>query len=215
MKESTSKEKVLKKVRQALLVESYNPYSEVDQEKPIYQPIEDHLEISFAEEFTKVGGNFVFCESVSEFGENLRILFEQNEWEHLFCIDENIKKILDAENIFFHDEDDYFKDIKVGITFCDFLIARLGSVMVSSQLPSGRRMVIYPPVHIVIAYTSQVVPDLKDALQGLKLKYPIRLPSQVSVITGASRTADIEKTLVMGAHGPKEIYVFLIDNSVE
>lgn len=214
MKESTSKEKVLKKVRQALLEESPNPYTEVDQEKPIYHPIENHLEIAFAEEFTKVGGNFVYCENQSEFGENLRILIEQNEWEHLFCIDDSIKKILDAENIFFHDEDDFFKDMKVGITGCEFLIARLGSVVVSSQLPSGRRMVIYPPVHIVLAYTSQVLPDLRDALSGLKSKYPIRLPSQISVITGASRTADIEKTLVMGAHGPKEIYVFLIDNSV-
>jgi L-lactate dehydrogenase complex protein LldG len=64
----------------------------------------------------------------------------------------------------------------------------------------------------VIANTSQIVPDIKDALTGMKERYGKNLPSLVSVITGPSRTADIEKTLVMGAHGPKELYLFLIDN---
>jgi L-lactate dehydrogenase complex protein LldG len=43
-------------------------------------------------------------------------------------------------------------------------------------------------------------------------KYGNKLPSMISMITGASRTADIEKTLVMGAHGPKELVLFLIDD---
>ncbi len=63
----------------------------------------------------------------------------------------------------------------------------------------------------MIAYTSQLVPDLKDALAGIREKYGNKIPSMISVITGPSRTADIEKTLVMGAHGPKEIYVFLTE----
>jgi L-lactate dehydrogenase complex protein LldG len=64
----------------------------------------------------------------------------------------------------------------------------------------------------VIAYTSQLVLDLKDGFKLLKEKYPENMPSMVSNITGPSRTADIEKTLVLGAHGPKELYVFLLEN---
>ena len=98
-----------------------------------------------------------------------------------------------------------------GITYCEYLIARLGSIMVSSKQTSGRRLNVFPENHIVIARSSQIVADLKDALKNIKEKYVGNLPSMISVITGPSRTADIEKTLVMGAHGPRELYVFLID----
>jgi L-lactate dehydrogenase complex protein LldG len=65
---------------------------------------------------------------------------------------------------------------------------------------------------VVVAYASQLVLDLKDAFKLLKEKYGNNLPSMVSVTTGPSRTADIEKTLVLGAHGPKELFVFLLDD---
>ncbi|MBM3403930.1 MAG: hypothetical protein FJY10_03470, partial [Bacteroidetes bacterium] len=79
---------------------------------------------------------------------------------------------------------------------------------------AGRRIFVYPPTHIVVAYASQLVPDIRQALQKIKKKYRSEMPSMISLISGPSRTADIEKTLVMGAHGPKELYVFLIDDSV-
>jgi L-lactate dehydrogenase complex protein LldG len=63
----------------------------------------------------------------------------------------------------------------------------------------------------MVAYTHQLVFDLKDALNKLKDKYGNDLPSAISFATGPSRTADIEKTLVVGIHGPKEVYVFLVD----
>ena len=53
---------------------------------------------------------------------------------------------------------------------------------------------------------------MTDALQALQEKYLGALPSLVSLISGPSRTADIEKTLVMGAHGPRELYVFIAEN---
>ena len=73
-------------------------------------------------------------------------------------------------------------------------------------------MFAFPESHIVIANVSQVVPELRDALSGIKKKYAGNFPSQITTITGPSRTADIEKTLVMGAHGPKELYVFMVDD---
>jgi L-lactate dehydrogenase complex protein LldG len=66
----------------------------------------------------------------------------------------------------------------------------------------------------VIARSSQLVLDLSDAFNQLEQKYGTQHPSLISVITGPSRTADIEKTLVLGAHGPKSLYVFLIDDQI-
>jgi L-lactate dehydrogenase complex protein LldG len=53
--------------------------------------------------------------------------------------------------------------------------------------------------------------DVKDALSKAREKYSGNLPSLITFATGPSRTADIEKTLVVGVHGPKEVYVFLVD----
>jgi L-lactate dehydrogenase complex protein LldG len=83
--------------------------------------------------------------------------------------------------------------------------------MTSRQL-AGRRLSIFPPVHIVVATTFQLLPDIKDGLAFVQKKYGDKLPSMISLVTGASRTADIEKTLVLGAHGPKELVLFLIDD---
>ena len=84
--------------------------------------------------------------------------------------------------------------------------------MVSNHQAAGRRLSIFPHQHIVVARTGQLVLDLKDAFALLKKKYGTQIPSMVSNITGPSRTADIEKTLVLGAHGPKELFVFLVDD---
>jgi L-lactate dehydrogenase complex protein LldG len=84
-------------------------------------------------------------------------------------------------------------------------------MMLSSKASSGRTTSVYAPVHICIAKTSQLVYDVKDAIVFMQKKYGSDLPSMISLATGPSRTADIEKTLVVGVHGPKEVYCFLID----
>jgi L-lactate dehydrogenase complex protein LldG len=69
-------------------------------------------------------------------------------------------------------------------------------------------------VHICVAYVSQLIYDTRDALKLIKEKYGSNLPSFITFAAGPSRTADIEKTLVVGVHGPKEVYVFLVDEPV-
>jgi L-lactate dehydrogenase complex protein LldG len=83
---------------------------------------------------------------------------------------------------------------------------------VLSSQNSGRITSVYAPVHICVAYTSQMVYDISEALAFLQLKYKKALPSFITFATGPSRTADIEKTLVVGVHGPKEVYLFLVDD---
>ena len=214
MEDSTQREKILKKVRNALIRKTNNPFPNPDFESPVYMEMNDPLEVVFAEEFIKVSGKFVYCESEQEFTDNLKILMIENNWENVFCIEEKVKQILLDGQIPFLFENDELLDIKVGVTLCEYLIARHGSIMISSKQQCGRRLIVYPPVHIIVAYISQLVPNLIHALNGIKQKYGDKLPSLISVITGPSRTADIEKTLVLGAHGPKDIYVFLIDDTL-
>jgi L-lactate dehydrogenase complex protein LldG len=114
--------------------------------------------------------------------------------------------------ISFNAKKDAIEKMQVAITSCEAIIARTGSALVTST-KNSRILTVYPPVHIVVAYTSQVVMEIKDGLQVLRNKYGKNLPSMISFISGPSRTSDIEKTLVLGAHGPKELFVFLIDDS--
>jgi L-lactate dehydrogenase complex protein LldG len=96
------------------------------------------------------------------------------------------------------------------ITGCDALVAQTGSVLVTNPSAGGRALSVLPPHHIVIARRSQVVPDLASALQLARKLYAPNWPSFLSFITGPSRTGDIERILVLGAHGPKKLTIFLL-----
>ncbi|MBK0379948.1 LutC/YkgG family protein [Mucilaginibacter segetis] len=208
---TTPKEKLLKKVRKALLEKRDNPYPNLE-DKPHYPPTQEMLEVLFAEEFLAVSGQFAFCEDEVQFIESLINLAQERNWHKIYCWEPALQEILKLYEYPFFETDKEFEQAEVGFTLCEALIARNGSVMLSNGNAAGRRLSIYPPVHIVLAYTNQLVLDLKDGFKLIKEKYGNRLPSMITNVTGPSRTADIEKTLVLGAHGPKEVFVFLLDS---
>jgi len=212
MDETTTKEKILKRVRDALISKKENPFKDVDFNAPVFHVLKEEKEVAFARRLMDMGGTFVYCENEKALGENLKMLLDQKAWKDYFVGDKKLELLLQSLDIPFQNNPDEFNNMIAGITRCEYLIARFGSVLVSSGLDSGRRMFVFPESHIVIAYTSQVVEELKDALEGMRKRYQERFPSQMTVITGPSRTADIEKTLVMGAHGPRELYVFVVDD---
>jgi len=212
MEESTSKEKVLKNVRNALISKTDMPYPHQEPYPGVYQTSEESLDVGFARAFTNVAGRFVYCEDKDDFISSMKIVLENLNKKYVYCLDEEIRTMLNDTGLEIRDMDEDFEKADLGITTCEFLIARLGSVMVSSKQTAGRRLNVFPEIHIVIAYPDQFVPDLSDALKAIQLKYEGDLPSLISVITGPSRTADIEKTLIMGAHGPKNLFVFLVED---
>ncbi|MEJ5962304.1 LutC/YkgG family protein [Pedobacter immunditicola] len=207
----TSKELMLKKIRKALLEKRDNPYPNLE-DTALYKSNDEILEVQFAEQLSAMSGNFIFCENGIDFIENILELADKYNWRKIYCWEPELQALLEHYEFPFYKTDKDFEMAEVGITLCEALIARNGSVMVSNHGEAGRRLSIYPHHHLVIARTGQLVPDLKEAFALLKSKYGTQLPSMVSTITGPSRTADIEKTLVLGAHGPKEIFVFLVDD---
>lgn len=102
------------------------------------------------------------------------------------------------------------READLGVTGCDCLIARTGSIAVCTRSAGGRALSVLPPVHLVIARRDQIVPDLEFAFSLWKNRYGEYWPSNLSIITGPSRTADIEQTLNLGVHGPKHLHVVVI-----
>lgn len=207
----SSKELMLKKIRKALLEKRDNPYPNLE-ETPLYQKTTEIPEILFAEQLTAVSGNFIYCENGVDFIENILELADKFKWRKIYSWEPELQELLSFYEFPFYKTDKDFEMADVGITLCEALIARNGSILVTNQNAAGRRLSIFPHHHIVIARTGQLVMDLKDGFQLIKNKYGSQIPSMISTITGPSRTADIEKTLVLGAHGPKELFVFLIDD---
>ncbi len=213
MQESTSKEKILKAVRDALVNPASPPCVDEDYVNKIYHKHETpYDEVIFAEALAKVGGQFVYNSNTEEFAANLKEFMAAAGINCLHCYDPILQQILNDKGIFCFNARDDFHECEIGVTGCEYLIARTGSVMVSSRQQSGRKSFFWPPLHIVIAWRDQLVYDIRDAIKELNRKYfEAGMPSMVTLITGPSRTADIEKTLVMGAHGPAKLIVFFID----
>lgn len=98
----------------------------------------------------------------------------------------------------------------LGITTCVALVAQTGSVLLTSRDSGGRALSVLPPHHLVVATADQMLPDLPATMAFVREKYGSDLPSLVTLHTGPSRTGDIERTIVLGAHGPKKLTVVLI-----
>ncbi len=209
VKVTPSKENILKRIREALSHPVDQPFPASEGNQPIYHPPQTDLEVEFAEQFNKLQGRFIFCLNHQELAFQLSSLIRKQEWDKVYCQEEKIQNLLGGSV-----DDRLTKDLgscQVAITGCEALVARTGTIVLSSATESGRTASVFAPIHICIAFTHQLVPDLKDALILIKNRYGNELPSLFTFATGPSRTADIEKTLVVGVHGPGEVFLFLVD----
>ena len=207
---SPSKENILKKIRKALSHSTPLPFPQSEGNQSVFPPLEQEPEVEFAEQFTKLQGKFIYCINQQEFAFQLSSLVKKQDWQKVYCVEDRLVAPA-ATQLNGRIVKTGLADCDVSITGCESLVARTGSIVMSSAQPTGRTASVYAPVHICIAYTKQLVPDMKDALQAAKDKYGSNLPSLLTFATGPSRTADIEKTLVVGVHGPKEVYLFLLE----
>jgi len=207
---STARENILNRIKQALQKPVPVPFPSIEEQHSVFQPSQQELEIEFAENFTKLQGRFSYCANHAELAAQLEQLAVQRKWTRIFCLEENLKSSL-KENGFAIAEAAQLSDCDASITFCEQLIARTGSMLLSSSQPEGRTSSVYAPIHICVAYTDQLVYDIADGIDQLLDKYRLDIPSLISLASGPSRTADIEKTLVVGVHGPREVFCFLLD----
>jgi len=181
-----------------------------DQRAPVHPPLpEQELVLTFADNFRRAGGEFFYVETSAQLGRELRAWLSERlpKTQKFYVWELEMQALLrEADVPFEATEADFRTQAAVGLTSCAALVARTGSVLVSSSSASGRRLSIYPDQHIVLARPAQVVADIGEALvQGLAEV----TPAMLSLTTGPSRTADIEKTLVLGAHGPRRLTLFL------
>jgi len=172
-----------------------------------FPKIEADLLDNFANELQAIGGKVFICADEAEFVSSFAAYCKDSAINGIYVPNEQLaEKISDAglQLVSFKEEDG-----AAVLTECECIISRTGSVLMSSKINGGRKVLSFAEKHLIFAREDQLVEEIKQALLLMKEKYPV-LPSQITMVTGQSRTADIEKTLVMGAHGPKELAVFVV-----
>lgn len=209
-----SKQNILNKIKQALIKQVPVPFSQIDMQQTVFAAQENEAAIEFAQNFTGLLGNFAYCENEADLALQLAHLVKTKQLQNIYCREPDLKYILNKNGYKNFDAFDV-KSCDAAITTCEYLVARTGSIILSSGGQGSRQVSVYAPIHICIAYTSQLVYDIKGGIKLLEKKYRDGLPSMMTLATGPSRTADIEKTLVVGVHGPKEVYCFLVDDDVK
>ena len=219
-----SREKILRRIREALSVKaparhlthtchSGEAHSATDWLPPVPETT-DGLVALFEKNSTDLKTEIRHCADAAAVASELASLARENGWRsvasHSFEAGNAAVQSLGLP-VVPTDRDYKTSDLEkcdAGISGCDCLVAQTGGIMVTAASAGGRALSVLPPHHIVIASRSQLVGNLSDAFALLRKS---GVPAFVSFITGPSRTGDIERILVLGAHGPKKLTVLLIE----
>lgn len=211
MSEITAKETILKKVRQALLEKTKNPFPEVELDTPFYADFDTDLAVEFAENYTQAKGHFVYNSHHFEAMDNFITLMENKRWTKVICKDETLTQKLIDSGIEYekkHKPGDFF-DCYIIPNEC--LVSKTGSIVISDRI-CNLQMTDLTNTLVVFAKIDDIVKEMKDANLKLKNKYGNNQPRFIKWLTGPSIERGIQMLELPGIRGPIEIYLFLIDN---
>jgi L-lactate dehydrogenase complex protein LldG len=211
MQESTSREKVLKRIRNALIEKTPNPSpAEIKNIRPA-DSSDEIPELAFAKHLREAGGHFIFCTDMLEFADSFLNLAQEKKWKSIRCHDTGLMDFL--KKCEFPVDEDPGPPTRDSVTLmeCECLVAQHGSILTSSASGSGRARNMYSNALVVVSYADQIISTIDRSLKFLMEKYERDLPSSITYISGPSSTADIGNELVIGAQGPAELYLYMID----
>ena len=213
LSERTNKEQILARVREAVMTKDENLFKDVNMQVDTWTPFkeEDGADFTFVERFKGNGGIFIYFESQNDFIEAMKQYVVDNQWEPLCSTSKKIKDVFkDSGLVLSHDYKTKRKKT-VSITDCECLIAQTGSVMVTDACAGSRMAYSNADVLLVYATPKQIVASMKDALHLIKEKYGSNKPTETVIISGPTRSTEIDNQLVIGAQGIKQIALFLVE----
>jgi len=176
MEVSVSREKILRRIRKALATPLAAPFLPQHLQGVIYPPPADDLSILFATEFTRLLGQFAYCADEAELCSHIAALAKEKSWADIFCLDEAIHALFDRNGLGQLPCSGQLLECDASITRCEALVARTGSMLLSAAQPQGRTSSVHAPVHVCIAWTSQLVYDVSDAFNLMKSNMAITCP---------------------------------------
>lgn len=206
-----SREQILERIRAGLQV----PALEHDDRKfevEIFEPVQNPLE-RFQQECKANLMECLLAEGQAASAQTLAQVLQSLPQGEIYVQDDpSLRRLIDASGtkraVRWSSESAPKESSQATVTLADALIAQTGSVFVSASC-GGRGASVVAPCHIVVGRVSQLVSDLETALRNATAEQRLENNSYACVISGSSRTADIEKILVQGAHGPIRLVVIV------
>jgi L-lactate dehydrogenase complex protein LldG len=187
----------------------------------------DSLVEKFRREFEGVSGEFSYCANEAVAIETIKQIIAASSSEEVAISQHTICKRLDLgtklgpelPNVHFLtegiDSENPFERIRLrnalaqaqlSITGAEYLLAESGTIVVAAGRQASRQISLLPSIHVVLATPDQIYPNMAELFQEIQKKHGTALPgSTLTFITGPSRTADIEKVLIKGVHGPTRL----------
>jgi L-lactate dehydrogenase complex protein LldG len=101
-------------------------------------------------------------------------------------------------------------DDAIGITGCFCAIAETGTLVFVTRADAPSATFLLPDTHIAIVRNDQIVAGMEEAFARIRAECAV-MPRAVNLVSGPSRTGDIEQTIVLGAHGPRRVHILLVD----
>ncbi|MSO22623.1 MAG: hypothetical protein EXQ58_05075 [Acidobacteria bacterium] len=192
----------------------------------------DNLVEKFQKEFKLVSGEFSFCDNNATVVQLLTQLIQSSASikvaisGHPICkrlgIAETLQVQLPDVNVLVEDiESENFFDrtrlrnsmaqVQLSITGAEYLIADTGTIVSVAGAQASRQISLLPSIHVVLATPEQIFPNMADLFSEIQRTHGTKLPgSALTCITGPSRTADIEKVLIKGVHGPMRLVLIMV-----
>ncbi len=211
--DSTNKEKILSKVRSALMTKDENLFSDIDLQTDTWKPFnkDDGPEFTFIEKFKSNGGIFIYLRSLDMFRQYVLHLYHEKDWRPMYSASQKIIDIFKEYEIDFNVNMLKKGENIISLTSCECLIAQTGSIVLSNSDAGSLQSYAMADSLLVFATPQQIVHNMKEASLFIKNKYHGNNPSNVTIISGPNRSRAIDNEVITGATGIKQIVLFLTD----
>jgi len=214
----SSRNAILSRIRKLLAGEPERQLPPIPEVWPIENPPVEKMVERFTAELEAIAGEVQRAATIEQASQKLIALVDElgaeriGRTDHPLC--EELTAGLPGERFIIGQDDPDPKqlaELPAGLIAADTLLADTGSAMIACATPHHRLMCYLPPVCIVVAKTSQLVEHLPAAWEKIAARVADPgLRGEFVFVTGPSRTADIEKILILGVHGPKRLIVLLV-----
>jgi L-lactate dehydrogenase complex protein LldG len=214
-----SREAILSRIRAERPAGDPLPRPPVPRVWPQTNPTTEQLIEQFTESLEAVDGEVIRCRSIDRAKEALAELVQREQWDLVGAVEEPVCREvvagLKAEVVAWADdrtEPRRMAEFSAGMIASKHLLADTGSCMIDCPTAERRLMCYIPPVCLIVARIDQLAENLPAAWKQIAAAAAeTKLGGEYVFITGPSRTADIEKVMILGVHGPRRVVVLLIE----
>jgi L-lactate dehydrogenase complex protein LldG len=215
----TSRDAILQRVHSELSKYPPVPAPPVSEVWARKNPTPVAMAEQFAKELAEVHGETIRCATMQDARHRLAELVSELQWTSVGAMDRplvhEVATDLPASSVNWQMADwqpPRMAQLSVSVIEPEVLLADTGSCLIACPTPQDRLLCYLPPACVVIARASQLVEHLPAAWAtiGPRVADP-DVRGEFVIVTGPSRTADIEKMLILGVHGPKRLIVLLVD----